>query len=102
MKIKIHYMIICIIAILAFACAPSPENVSHFNQADNFNIVIGFWHGLIAPFSLIGKLLGLDIGLYDAGKSMFSYWVGYGAAIYQYLRYGFFFGNQLWQQHEVK
>lgn len=102
MKIKIHYIIICYIAILAFSCAPDPDSISHINKADNFNIVVGFWHGLIIPFSLLGKLIGLNIGLYDSSKPVFSYWLGYGAAIYQYLRYGLFFGEQLWQEYREK
>lgn len=73
------------IALLYFSCAPSPENINYPPESGNF-IVLGFWHGIILPLAAMGKLLGLNIGLYDAGKDVFSYWIGYILALMFYAR----------------
>ncbi|RIJ48760.1 hypothetical protein D1614_09535 [Maribellus luteus] len=44
------------------------------------------YHGLIIPFSLLGKAIGLNIGIYDAGKDVFSYWLGYLLALLVYAK----------------
>tara|TARA_B100001287_G_scaffold240892_1_gene215541 strand:- start:11237 stop:11470 length:234 start_codon:yes stop_codon:yes gene_type:complete len=35
------------------------------------------WHGLILPFSLIGKLIGRSIGIHALNNSSFFYWLGF-------------------------
>ena len=94
-KLKL-FIVFCIITFSTFSCATAPENTSHFPKQGNF-IALGFWHGVILPFSAIGKLLGLNIGLYDAGKDMLSYWLGYLIALAIYIKVLFFLLNVFWQ-----
>ncbi len=96
MRILKLYIVFCIITFFTFSCATAPENASHFTEQGN-HIALGFWHGAILPFSAIGKLLGLNIGLYDAGKDMLSYWFGYLIALAIYIRVLFFLLNVFWQ-----
>lgn len=83
-----------------FACAPSPENSNYPPESGNF-IAIGFWHGIIFPLAALGKILGLNIGLYDAGKDV-SYLVGYIIALLFYARIIHFVWVQIRMNKEVK
>ena len=38
---------------------------------------MGVWHGLIAPFALIGHLFDKSIGFYQSGNAGFSYDIGF-------------------------
>lgn len=97
----IKYLIfINIIALLCF-CAPSSENSKYPPESGNF-IALGFWHGIVLPVAAIGKILGLNIGLYDAGKDVFSYWLGYIFALLLYARIIHFVWIQIRQIKEVK
>jgi len=88
--------------LLCFSCAPSPKNSNYPPESGNF-IVIGFYHAIILPFSAIGKILGLNIGLYDAGKEdVFSYWLGYIFALLLYARIIHFVWVQIRQIKEVE
>lgn len=76
-----------IIALLLFSCAPSPENAttSVYDSGNNY-ILLGAIQGFLAPFALLGKAIGLNIGIYDAGKDVFSYWLGYLFALLVYAK----------------
>lgn len=82
MKSKI--LSIALMLLLMFtviSCAPS-------NGGDEFGFLGGLWHGVIFPFSLVGKILSgvlyvlnnhwgdWNIGLY-ADKTSGGYWFGY-------------------------
>lgn len=97
MKTKIFLLIcICTITFWLFSCAPSPESTHEvFNDSSN-HVILGFWHGIIIPFAAAGKIIGLKIGLYHAGKSNFSYWVGYVFALSIYFRIIRFLILTLW------
>ncbi len=98
----INYLIfIYSIALLCFSCAPSPEDSSYPPESGNF-IAIGFWHGIILPLAALGKILGMNIGLYDAGKDVFSYWFGYIFALLFYARLIQFVWVQIRLSREVK
>uniref|UniRef100_UPI003217A1CB hypothetical protein n=1 Tax=uncultured Draconibacterium sp. TaxID=1573823 RepID=UPI003217A1CB len=77
---------IYIIALLFLGCASSPENATSVYESGNNYILLGFWHGIIIPFSLLGKAIGLNIGLYDTGKDVLSYWMGYIFALLVYAK----------------
>jgi hypothetical protein len=53
------------------SCAPSGYE---YNEAGFFS---GIWHGLIIVFSLMGKLIGMDIGIYADNNTGFTYWLGF-------------------------
>lgn len=72
MKQKI-FQITCalVLSIVVMSCAPEGYT-SH--ESGFFG---GFFHGLVLPFSLIGKLFGSDIGIYAENNSEFFYWLGF-------------------------
>lgn len=37
----------------------------------------GLVHGLVFVFALVGKLLGMDVGLYATHNTGFFYWLGF-------------------------
>lgn len=37
----------------------------------------GLWHGFTLPFSLLGKIINLDIGIQEINYTGFQYWLGY-------------------------
>ncbi len=94
MKTLQNCIIFCSITLFTISCAPSPENVSQYADSGN-NIALGFYHGLIIIFSLLGQLLGFDIGIFDTSKDNLSYWLGYGFALSFYIRIINFFWVQL-------
>ena len=53
------------------SCAPKGY-VSH--ESGFFS---GLWHGFIIVFSLIGKLFGMNIGIYAEHNTGFTYWLGF-------------------------
>ena len=88
---RIRQLVLWLIFIcLAFwwiSCAPSAENAtSSYGNSGGF-ILLGFYHGAILPFSIMGKIIGIDIGLLDRGKiDDLTYIVGYLLALYFYAR----------------
>lgn len=52
------------------ACAPSGY------ETEESGFLSGIWHGLIIVFSLVGKLIGLDIGVFAENNTGFLYWLG--------------------------
>ncbi len=84
---RIKQLVLWLIFITYFSCAPSADKATSI-YADNTNFILwGFWNGITLIFSVPAKLLGMDIGLFDIGKkSSVSYWVGYLLALYIYGR----------------
>ena len=86
MKNLLFYLILIYITVFVFSCVPAPENANPARGSGNY-ILLGLYHGAIVPFSLLGKLIGFNIGIWDAGKVKdLSYWMGYGFALYKYFR----------------
>jgi hypothetical protein len=42
----------------------------------------GLWHGFIILFSLIGKLLGFEVGIYASNNTGAMYWLGFIIGIF--------------------
>ena len=57
--------------ILLSSCAPNGYTV------EKHGFISGLWHGFIIIFSLIGKLFGMDVGVYAENNSGFFYWLGF-------------------------
>ena len=53
------------------SCAPKGY------ESSESGFISGLWHGIIIIFSIIGKILGFDIGIYAEHNSGFLYWVGF-------------------------
>lgn len=65
-------LVVTIVIILTFSsCAPEGY------ESSKAGFLSGIWHGLIIVFSLIGKLLGADIGIYAEHNTGFTYWLGF-------------------------
>ncbi len=63
------------IALIAIICLSScaPQHGS----SSEYGFFGGIWHGLIFMFSLIGKILGFDTGIYAEDNTGFTYWLGF-------------------------
>jgi len=77
---KAPILIICI-CMITVSCAPPPESAKTVRIDQGNHIAIGLYHGAISPFALVGKAIGLHIGVYDAGMRGISYWIGYLIAV---------------------
>ena len=64
-------IIIFLVLINLTACAPSGH------QSPPSGFISGLWHGFIIIFSLIGKLFGMDVGIYAENNTGFFYWLGF-------------------------
>ncbi len=64
-------VIIIFVLIHLTACAPSGH------EARPYGFFSGLWHGFIIIFSLIGKLFGMDVGIYAQNNTGFFYWLGF-------------------------
>ena len=62
---------VLILFMMMMSCAPKGYT-SH-----EYGLFGGFFHGLVLPFSLIGKLFGADVGIYADNNSGFFYWLGF-------------------------
>ena len=60
-----------LVIIALSSCVPS----GYTGQA--YGILGGIWHGFIIIPSLIGKLFGMNIGIYAQHNTGFTYWLGF-------------------------
>ncbi len=67
--VTILLLILCIISLSS--CAPDGYE---YHKSGFFS---GILHGIIIVFSLIGKLIGMDIGIYAEHNTGFTYWLGF-------------------------
>lgn len=58
-------------SILLFSCAPSGY------ERPEAGFLSGLWHGIILVFSILGKIIGRDIGIYAENNTGFTYWLGF-------------------------
>jgi hypothetical protein len=67
-----------VVAIVTLAsCAPSPVCADPTFGTSSYGFFSGIVHGLVFPVALIGKLFGVDTGLYALNNSGFFYWLGF-------------------------
>lgn len=64
-------IIIFLVLINLTACAPSGY------EPRPYGFISGLWHGFIIIFSLLGKLFGMDVGIYAENNTGFFYWLGF-------------------------
>ena len=69
-----------ILAVIAFvlmnSCANIPDCEHKPYDPENM-LLLGIYHALILPFSVVGKVFGLNIGIHSVEYSQFSYWIGF-------------------------
>lgn len=69
-KITIALVILLCLTSL-YSCAPKGY------ESSESGFFSGIWHGFIILFSLIGKLIGANIGIYSEHNTGFTYWLGF-------------------------
>ena len=69
---KTFLFFIALFAILCLnSCAPQ------HGSSSEYGFFGGIWHGLILLPSILGKILGFDIGIYAENNTGFTYWLGF-------------------------
>lgn len=53
------------------SCAPEGYT------SDEYGFFSGIWHGICLPFAIIGKIFGVDVGIYAENNTGFFYWIGF-------------------------
>lgn len=61
---------------ITFICALSSCAPRGFTP-EEYGFLSGVWHGICLPFSIIGKIFGMDIGIAAKNNTGFTYWFGY-------------------------
>jgi hypothetical protein len=70
-KFKIRNFVFILGALLILSsCAPSGPT------DEPYGFLSGIWHGICIPFTIIGKIFGMDIGLHALNNTGTWYWVG--------------------------
>lgn len=64
-------LLLVLTMVLVSSCAPKGYT-SH-----EYGFFSGFIHGIVFPFALLGKLFGVETGLYAENNSGFFYWLGF-------------------------
>ena len=67
---------LCCLLFLA-SCAPEPVCPDPTFGTSSYGFFSGIVHGLVFPIALVGKLFGVDTGLYALNNSGFFYWLGF-------------------------
>lgn len=57
------------------SCAPEPA--CETKVGETYGFISGLVHGLVFPIALIGKVVGVDTGLYAVNNSGLLYWLGF-------------------------
>lgn len=72
-NIRKHFpLLILLFIVVSFtSCCPA------IKTTNTYGFFWGIWHGIIFPFSLLGQLFQLNIGIYALNNVGFWYWLGY-------------------------
>ncbi len=77
MKAPLFLLTVLALAAMVSGCAPAPICTDPSFGMQEFGFLRGILHGLVFPIALIGKLFGVDTGLYALNNSGFFYWLGF-------------------------
>ena len=78
---KKSYNLLFLFSLLFFITSCAPLGY----EPHESGFLSGLWHGLILPLSLIGKLIGLEIGIHALNNSGFFYWLGFIIGLLAYV-----------------
>lgn len=59
------------VALSLTSCAPGSDT------GHTYSLFSGLAHGFMLPFAIIGKVIGMDHGIYAQNNSGFLYWLGF-------------------------
>ena len=68
---RIVFFIALFAIICLSSCAPK-----HYSGGE-YGFFGGLWHGFIIVFSIMGKIIGMNIGVYAENNTGFTYWLGF-------------------------
>lgn len=78
MRLQFSLKYIMILLLLFFySCASKPKGEMESIIKDSPGALTGLWQGFILPFSLLGKIFNLNIGIHETSYSGAMYWIGY-------------------------
>lgn len=60
-----------------YSCASKPKGEIESLINDSPGALTGLWQGFILPFSLLGKIFNLNIGIHETSYSGTLYWIGF-------------------------
>lgn len=60
-----------------YSCASKPKGEMESIINDSPGALTGLWQGFILPFSLLGKIFNLNIGIHEISYSGTLYWIGF-------------------------
>ncbi len=73
--LKFSYFSTMLLLLSSCAAKPKGEMEAVFKGGAGF--WSGLWHGIILPFSLLGKVFNLNIGIHETYYSGPAYWFGF-------------------------
>ena len=76
LQFSFKYILITLLYFL-FSCAVKPKGEMASLNNDSAGLWTGLWQGFILPFSLLGKIFNINIGIHEISYSGASYWIGY-------------------------
>lgn len=78
MRLQFSLKYIMILLLLFFySCASKPKGEIESIINDSPGALTGLWQGFILPFSLLGKIFNLNIGIHETSYSGTLYWIGF-------------------------
>ena len=77
---KLHFTVkysLLLMLYFLFSCAAKPKGEMVSLVKDSSGLWAGLWQGFILPFSLLGKIFNLNIGIHEIHYSGTLYWIGF-------------------------
>jgi len=71
---KLGLVVAIVTVFLVTGCAPSVNTVA---SATGAGLLLGLWHGMIAPVTLVLGLFGSNVGCYEVHNTGFGYDFGF-------------------------
>lgn len=89
--IRMVFAILFLLVLILYSCAAKPKcEMAGISEHDP-GLWLGLYHGFILPFSLLGKIFNLNIGIHASSYSGSLYWIGYLIGITLLIRIIIFF-----------
>lgn len=90
-QIWMAHAILFLLVLILYSCAAQPKCEMAGISDNDPGLWLGLYHGFILPFSLLGKIFNLNIGIHASSYSGSLYWIGYLIGITLLLRIIIFF-----------
>jgi len=69
--------IMILLLLFFYSCASKPKGEMESIINESPGALTGLWQGFILPFSLLGKIFNLNIGIHEISYSGTLYWIGF-------------------------